>query len=174
MGNQGLQAPRQFEATYRGLRQSPKKARLIMDLVRNKNIQQALATLQFSHNRAARHIEKVLRSALANAEHFSNQGEVQIDPEKLVICEARVDQGTTLQRWRARSKGMANPIKRRHCHFHVKLCRPEDLEDLKAFRAIKSQKKRVQASASQKKEDAKAVPQKDAKEEAGNESKSED
>lgn len=143
MGKLKVKAPRQFEATLRRLRHSPKKAKLVMDMVRGKNVVDALNTLKFTHNRAARHIEKTIRSAMANAEDLSNRDGLGIDAESLVVCEARVEESIILKRWRPRSRGMANPMARRFSHLHIKLIRPEDLEALQLYRKIVSQKLRV-------------------------------
>ena len=140
---QTIQEPRQFEATARGFRQSPQKARLVMDLVRGKNAKEALTLLKFTPNRAAREIINVLRSAMANAEDHSNRENLGLDAETLILVEARVDQGIRTRRWRSRSRGMAAPILRRYCHFHVKLARAEDMAALKIYRTVKSQKRRV-------------------------------
>lgn len=142
-GKVSVIAPRQFEATHRGYRQSAQKARLVMDLIRGKNVVEALNTLRFTPNRAAPHVAKVIRSAIANAENLSNKDSLGIDAESLVITEARVDKAFQFRRFRPRSRGMANPILRRFCHLHVKLGRPQDAEALKLFRTIVSQKRRV-------------------------------
>jgi len=143
MGKMQVKSPRQYEASFKRLRQSPKKAKLVMELVRGKNVVEALNTLKFTHNRAARHIEATIKSAMANAEDLSNRDNTGIDANSLVVCEARVEDSLRLKRWRPRSRGMANPMKRRYCHLRIKLIRPEDLEALKLYQKIQSQKMRV-------------------------------
>lgn len=137
-----IKAPRSFDATHRGLRQSARKARLVMDMVRDKNVNEALDILKFTHNRAARHIERVIRSAMANAESASNRENLGLDAESLVVVEARVDQAAGLWRFRSRSRGSSAPVKRHFCHLLVKLSRAEDIAALKLYRRVASRKMR--------------------------------
>ncbi|MCA8938478.1 MAG: 50S ribosomal protein L22 [Planctomycetes bacterium] len=143
MAKPAVKPPRLYESTYRGFRQSEKKARLVMDTIRGMNALRALDVLRFTQNRAARPIEKTIQSAIANAIDLANRDGISIDEGSLVVCEARVDQGFHLKRWRPRSRGMANPIHRRFCHFHIKLVAEQDLEALQLYRKIVSQKLRV-------------------------------
>ena len=103
----------QAKATLSTYRQSPRKVRLIADLVRGKSIKDAVVALDFIPKRAALPIKKLLSSALANAKNLS------LPEEKLVVKEIRVDEGPTLFRRRPRSRGMANPINKRTSHVSV-------------------------------------------------------
>lgn len=143
MAKPAVKPPRTYESTYRGFRQSAKKARLVMDTIRGMNAIRALDVLRFTQNRAARPIEKTIRAAIANAVDLANRDGIDVDEGKLVVCEARVDQGFQLKRWRPRSRGMANPIQRRYCHFHIGLINEDDVEGLQLYRKIVSQKLRV-------------------------------
>ena len=96
-------------------RQSPRKVRLIVDAVRGKKVEDAITTLSFIPKRAAEPVQKLIASALANAKSLS------IPAENLIIKTITVDDGVTLYRRRPRSKGMANPIRKRTSHISVTL-----------------------------------------------------
>jgi large subunit ribosomal protein L22 len=96
-------------------RQSPRKVRLIANLVRGKKVDQALAELNFLAKRAAGPLEKLIRSALANAEHLN------ISKDNLIVKEIRVDQGVTLHRFMPRARGWAFPIRKRSSHVMLVL-----------------------------------------------------
>lgn len=101
-------------ATAKHVRVAPRKARLVIDLIRYKPVDRALELLQFSDRAVAVDVEKVLRSAMANA--FQNNG---LRPETLVVAEAYVDEGPTLKRIRPRAKGSASRINKRSSHITV-------------------------------------------------------
>ena len=103
------------KAQLNNYRQSPRKVRLVADTVRGQRVEDALTTLSFVPKRAALPLQKLLASALANAKNLS------LPTENLVIKEIRVDAGATLYRRRPRSKGMANPIRKRTSHVSVVL-----------------------------------------------------
>ncbi|MCI0652123.1 MAG: 50S ribosomal protein L22 [Planctomycetes bacterium] len=105
-----------YKATHRFARITPRKARYVMDLVRNKPVDASLEILQFCHRRGAPMIAKVIRSALANA--ISEGG---ARPESLRVREAYVDEGPTAKRWRPRARGMAYPIMKRTSHLTIVL-----------------------------------------------------
>lgn len=101
-------------ATARHVRVSPRKARLVVDLIRNKPVDRALEILGFTERAVAVDVEKVLRSAMANA--YQNNG---LRPETLYVAEAYVDEGPTLKRIRPRAKGSASRINKRSSHITV-------------------------------------------------------
>ena len=101
-------------ATY--VRVTPMKARRVIELIRNKPAQQALAMLKFAPQAAAEPVGKVLASAIANAEHNYN-----LDPETLLITRAFVDEGPTLKRFRPRAQGRAARIRKRTSHITVEV-----------------------------------------------------
>ncbi len=103
------------KAKLNNYRQSPRKVRLVADTVRGKKIDDAITTLSFVPRRSALPIQKLLSSALANAKNLS------LAPESLVVKEIRVDEGATLFRRRPRSRGMADPIRKRTSHISVTL-----------------------------------------------------
>jgi large subunit ribosomal protein L22 len=101
-------------ATARHLRVSPQKARLVVDLVRGKAVGQALDILNFSTQKSAHFVRKVLESAIANAEN--NEG---ADVDELHIREIYVNEGVTMKRIRPRAKGRADRILKRSSHITV-------------------------------------------------------
>lgn len=104
-------------AIGRFIRIPPRKARLVVDMVRGRDINQALSILKFTPKYAARVVEKVLRSAMANAQQ--NHGVKDVD--SLFIKRAFVDAGPTIKRFRPRAMGRASPIKKRTSHLTIVL-----------------------------------------------------
>ncbi len=104
----------QAQAMLRYARVSPRKARPVVDLIRGKQVPLAFALLKHTPRSAAQMIEKVLRSAVANAEQKNMD-----DPEELVVAKAYVDGGPILKRFRARSMGRANAIQKRTSHITI-------------------------------------------------------
>tara|TARA_B100000745_G_C20072041_1_gene365997 strand:- start:530 stop:853 length:324 start_codon:yes stop_codon:yes gene_type:complete len=104
-----------MKAVLKNYRQSPRKVRLIADLVRGKKVTDALTTLQFVDKRASGPFAKVIESARANAvQHGANA-------EKLFIKKVTVDQAATLKRFRPRARGSASRINKRSSHIAVEL-----------------------------------------------------
>ena len=116
-----------FKASHRFARIAPRKARYVMDLIRHRPVEEALHILKFTNRRAATLIDKVVRSALANAGEAAVREKRRIEAENLIIADAVVEEGPTMHRWRPRSRGMANPIMRRNCHLVVGLATIEAL-----------------------------------------------
>jgi large subunit ribosomal protein L22 len=112
-------ADKTFTASHRHARMSPYKARPVIDLVRGKNVNEAMTILEFQDRRSAPMIRKVIQSALANA---SNDLDVKLN--RLVVAEAKVDGGPLLggrPRFMPRAMGRAFPIRKRTCHITVTL-----------------------------------------------------
>lgn len=109
----------QASATARGVRISPQKMRLVIDQIRGINVNDAYAILQFSKKGAAGPIDKVLRSAVANAASKAVEAGESLDVDELFVREAYVDEGRTLRRWRARAYGRATPVLKRSSHVTV-------------------------------------------------------
>jgi large subunit ribosomal protein L22 len=103
-------------------RVTPRKARRVADLVRGKRAGEAMVSLRFMPYRAARMVEKVLKSAMSNAQVKKDS----VEPEGLLISQVFVDQGPTMKRLRARAMGRANVIKKRTSHITV--CLSEESE----------------------------------------------
>jgi large subunit ribosomal protein L22 len=106
----------EVRASAQYLRITPRKARLVVEHIRGRTVPEARTVLAFTPRAAAREIEKVLASAVANAE--ANHGLVGDD---LVVAAAYVDEGPTIKRWRARARGRVARIKKRTCHVTVRL-----------------------------------------------------
>lgn len=101
-------------ASAKYIRISPQKARLVVDLIRGKKIGEAQNTLMFTRKYAALLVDRVLKSAIANASQNPN-----IDEKILYVKEIFVDQGPSLKRWRARAQGRAASIKKRMSHITI-------------------------------------------------------
>ena len=106
----------EVRAVAKWVRMSPRKARLVAEHIRGRSVPEARTVLAFTQRAAAREIEKVLRSAVANAE--ANHG---LNGDNLVVSAAYVDEGPVMKRWRARARGRVARIKKPTCHITVKL-----------------------------------------------------
>jgi len=104
----------EVKAIARYIRMSPYKVRRVLDQIRGRSYREALIILEFMPYRACEPILKVLRSAVANAEH--NAG---LDPTTLVVSKAYADQGPSLKRYRPRAQGRAYQIRKPTCHITV-------------------------------------------------------
>ena len=110
------QEKQEVRAEAKWVRISPRKARLVVEHIRGRSVPEARTVLAFTPRAAAREIEKVLHSAVSNAE--ANHGLVGDD---LVVSAAYVDEGPTIKRWRARARGRVARIRKRTCHITVKV-----------------------------------------------------
>lgn len=110
----------EIAARLRGARISAQKARLVVDQIRGKKVEDALNILAFSPKKAAKIIKKVLESAIANAEN--NDG---ADVDELKVSSVFVDEGMSLKRIKPRAKGRADRITKRTCHITVKVAERE-------------------------------------------------
>jgi large subunit ribosomal protein L22 len=108
-------------AIQRTTRQSPYKMRLVIDQIRGKDVNEALGLLRFSKKHAAKQIEKVLNSAVANAEFKSREGNESIDVDTLYISHAIVNEGPALRRFMPAAQGRATPIRKRTSHVEIVL-----------------------------------------------------
>src|SRR4051812_3959743 len=106
-------------AIMRGARQSPYKMRLVIDEIRGKSVNDALAYLAFSKKHAAKQIEKTLRSAVANAEQAARNAGASLDVDDLVIKLAIVNEGRPLKRFTPAAMGRATPIRKRTSHIEI-------------------------------------------------------
>jgi large subunit ribosomal protein L22 len=105
-------------ANAKYVRSSARKARLITDLIRGRSVPEARTILAFSSRAVAEHVEKVLRSAVANAE---SRPDLHWNGDDLVIVKVTADEGPTLKRHRARARGRASAIMKRTCHITIEL-----------------------------------------------------
>src|SRR5438552_9317718 len=106
---------REVRAEAKWVRSSPRKARLVVEHIRGRTVPEARTVLAFTTRAAAREVEKVLRSAVANAE--ANHGLVG---DELFVSEALVDDGLIIKRFKPRARGRVAPIKKRTCHITIK------------------------------------------------------
>ena len=104
----------QAKAMAKQVRIAPRKVRLVVDLIRGKEVGEAIAILRNKERGDSPVIEKVLNSAIANAEH-----NYEMDTDNLVISEAYVNEGVTLKRFRPRAQGRASKINKRTSHITV-------------------------------------------------------
>jgi large subunit ribosomal protein L22 len=110
----------EVKAVAKWVRMSPRKARLVAEHIRGRSVPEARTVLAFTPRAAAREIEKVLRSAVANAEANHN-----LVGDELIVSAAYVDEGPVMKRWRARARGRAARIHKPTCHITLKLIQPE-------------------------------------------------
>ncbi|UVI29811.1 50S ribosomal protein L22 [Paenibacillus spongiae] len=102
----------QAKASVNHVRIAPRKAQLVVDLIRGKQVGEAIAILRHTPKSASPIVEKLLNSAIANAEH-----NYQLDVNKLVISQVYVNQGPTMKRFRPRAMGRASRINKRTSHI---------------------------------------------------------
>jgi ribosomal protein L22 len=107
---------REVQAQAKWVHSSARKARLVTDLIRGRSVPEARTILAFSARAVARDIEKVLHSAVSNAE--ANH---QLVGDNMFVSAAYADEGPTMKRWRARARGRVARIRKRTCHITVKL-----------------------------------------------------
>jgi len=116
-------------------RMSARKARIVLDHIRGRTVPEARTILAFTSRAAATEIDKVLRSAVANAE--ANHG---LDGDELVVESAYADEGPTLKRWRARARGRVNRVRKRTCHVTLVLAEvPEPVRPARRTRRREAQ-----------------------------------
>lgn len=118
-----------MKATLKNYRQSPRKVRLVADMIKGKSLSEALTLLQFKVKRAADPIHKLLRSAIANAE---KEGE---HTDALIVKNITVDEGVTLHRVMPRAMGRASAIRKRSSHITVTLGKTETPAKKKKLKA---------------------------------------
>jgi len=114
-------------AIQRSVRQSARKMRLVIDLIRGRPVPEAYAILQFSKKRAARQIRKVLQSAVANAKHRAVRQDASLDEDRLRVQYAVVNEGPTLKRFTSAAMGRATPVMKRSSHVEIRVAtEPEE------------------------------------------------
>ena len=106
-------------AFQRGTRQSPYKMRLVIDQIRGKDVNEALALLTFSKKHAAKQISKTLKSAVANAEQAARATNSALDVDSLYIKHAIINEGPKLKRFMPAAQGRATPIQKRTSHVEI-------------------------------------------------------
>jgi large subunit ribosomal protein L22 len=138
------------------LKGSPRKARLVVDLIRGRNVSQALAILKFTDKRAADPISKCLNSAIANATYQAEQQNVAIDPDDLWVKTCFVDMGPTKGRRRMRPapQGRAYREQRHYCHITILVTSDEAPKTEKELKAGSAKAKKAAAPKIEKKKAA--------------------
>lgn len=111
----------EIKAKVKFIRMSPRKVRLVVDIVRGKNVEMALNQLQFANKLAAKPIAKLINSGIASAKH-----NYEIEEDNLYIKEIRVDEGPTLHRWMPKAFGRATPLRKRSSHINLILAEIKD------------------------------------------------
>jgi large subunit ribosomal protein L22 len=115
----------QARAIAKGVGMSPRKVRMVVDLIRGRNVNEAYSILKFSKRAATEPIEKTLRSAVANAQQKADADGSFLDVDDLIVREAYVNEGTTMKRWSPRAMGRATPIMKRTSHITIVVDRKE-------------------------------------------------
>jgi large subunit ribosomal protein L22 len=105
-----------FQAKLRNVRVAPRKARLVVDLVRGKRVSDALDTLRFMNKKMAPVVHKLIRSAMVNA-----TSQATVDVDRLYVKEIYVDHGEALKRFLPRAQGRATPVRKSFSHITVKI-----------------------------------------------------
>src|SRR5688500_384343 len=155
-------------AKTKHLKGSPRKARLVIDMIRGQNVSRALAILKFTDKRAADPIAKCLNSAIANATYAAEQQNIAIDPDGLWIRTCFVDMGPTKNRRRVRPapQGRAYREQRHYCHITIQVTSEEQEKSEKELKAEAAKVKRAaakKAEGGEKKAPAKKAAPKKAK-----------
>lgn len=141
-------------ARLRNLRMSPRKVRLVVDLVRGMNAERALEQLTFLNKAATRPVAKLIQSAMANAKHNN-----KLDPQTLIIKKITADGAGITYRWMPRAHGRATPLRKRSTHLTVVLSDGKVLLDKTSVPA-KAPEKSVKAQDEEKKLEAKGADKK--------------
>lgn len=138
-----------FVARLRYARISERKMRYVVDLVRGKDYNSAIAILRSCGKRGAMYAKKVLESAFGNAADLISNRQLEVDVNKLHVVEARVDPGPIIKRWRASSQRRPLMIQKRMCHVVFAL-EERDLKESRRERSRRQKQERQKASAQQK------------------------
>jgi large subunit ribosomal protein L22 len=128
-------------ARVRHIRVTPQKARRVVNLIRGKQAQEALAILKFAPQGASEPVYKLVASAIANARVKADASNTYLDEQDLYVSSAYVDEGTTLKRFQPRAQGRAFRINKRTSHITVVLATPDEVQVAKAGGNARTQKK---------------------------------
>ena len=127
-------------ATARHVKVTARKARLVVDHIRGRTVPEARTILAFMPRAAAHDVEKVLNSAVANAE---SNPHLRWNGDDLYVASAYVDEGVTLKRWQQRARGRVNQILKRSCHITIRLEQAEKPAPRKGGPATETKRRRV-------------------------------
>ncbi len=145
-------------ASAKYLRGSAQKARLVIDMIRGKNVNQALAILRYSNKRAALGIEKCVKSAIANANEAAEKANIAVDPDELWLKAAFVDRGPTKHRSRMRPAPQGRAFRERRHFCHITVLVSSEKQDGGAKAEAKSGKRTPAVSKRAKRGGAAAAP----------------
>ena len=145
-------------ASAKFLRGSAQKARLVVDMIRGKNVNQALAILRYSNKRAALGIEKCVKSAIANANEAAEKANISVDPDELWVKAAYADQGPTKNRRRMRPAPQGRAYKERRHFCHITILVSSDSKETPAKTDGKTVEAKPAVSARAKRGGAAAAP----------------
>ena len=145
-------------ASAKYLRGSAQKARLVIDMIRGKNVNQALAILRYSNKRAAAGIEKCVKSAIANANEAAEKANIAVDPDDLWLKAAFVDRGPTKHRSRMRPAPQGRAFRERRHFCHITVLVSSDQQENEAKRGAPSGAARPAVSKRAKRGGATAAP----------------
>jgi large subunit ribosomal protein L22 len=145
-------------ASAKFLRGSAQKARLVVDMIRGKNVNQALAILRFSNKRAALGIEKCVKSAIANANEAAEKANISVDPDDLWVKAAYADQGPTKNRRRMRPAPQGRAYRERRHFCHVTILVSSDSKEIPAKADGKASEAKPSVSKRAKRGGAAAAP----------------
>ncbi|MFA4986486.1 MAG: 50S ribosomal protein L22 [Candidatus Brocadiia bacterium] len=120
---------KKFSAHLKFIRIAPQKVRLVVNLVRGMNCNEALAVLEYTPKRGAYFISRLLKSALANVNHHNMEHNADYDVESMIISEIQVNDGPRFKRWRAGPMGRGMPILHRMCHISLSVSLPKSAEE---------------------------------------------
>jgi large subunit ribosomal protein L22 len=137
-------------AIQSGVRQSARKMRLVIDLIRGRAVPEADAILRFSKKRAARQIHKVLKSAVANAQQAAQRQNTPFDADALRVSYAVVNEGQTLKRYTAAAMGRGTPILKRTSHVEIRVAGAEAPVAEKPAPAPAAEKPKAEAKSAEK------------------------
>ena len=153
MSELAVDGRQRVRAQAKWVRTSARKARLVLDHIRGRPVPEARTILAFTARAAATDIEKVLRSAVANAE--SNLG---LDGDDLLVEAAYADEGPTLKRWKPRARGRVNRIRKRTCHVTLVLVEPPEEQTPRRRRRAQAAPAAEAATATRSRRRAKPEP----------------
>ncbi|AAT89744.1 50S ribosomal protein L22 [Leifsonia xyli subsp. xyli] len=128
-------------ARVRHIRVTPMKARRVVNMIRGKQAQEALAILKFAPQGASEPVYKLVASAIANARVKADQSNTYLDEQDLYVSRAFVDEGTTLKRFQPRAQGRAFRINKRTSHITVVLATPDEAEAAQPAKKASTAKK---------------------------------
>ncbi len=147
------EATQEFRAEAKWLRVSPQKARLVLDLIKGRRVEDALNTLAFTKKRVAEQVHKIVRSALDNANYLSTEKGVDVDVDNLFVKRAVANDGPRMKRVRPAPQGRAYRYQRRMSHIEIALAekvRPEGVAAAPAAPAKKGAKGATKKAAAKK------------------------